>query len=195
MKTLKLFLLVAFTGLTTSAQTTWQVDKVHSTVRFTIAHMVISEIDGYFTDFKGTISYTKDDLSDAKAHFTIYTNSINTRNAKRDGHLRSADFFDVTKYPTISFNSSSVTKKDANNFILNGNLTMHGVTKPISLKLVYVGSIKDNSGNLKAGFKVTGSLNRLDYGLKYNSVMDNGGVVIGDEVRFNIKLETRQAKK
>jgi len=195
MKTFKLFLILAITGLMANAQTTWQIDKVHSTVRFTIAHMVISEIDGYFTDFNGSISYEKNDLSDAVVNFTINTNSVNTRNAKRDGHLRSPDFFDAAKYPTITFKSTSVTQKDAKHFTLKGNLTMHGVTKPVVLDLFAAGTIKDNRGNLKAGFKVTGNLKRSDFGLKYNSVMDNGGVVIGDEVRFNIKLETRQSKK
>jgi len=195
MKTFKLFLILAITGLMANAQTTWQIDKVHSTVRFTIAHMVISEIDGYFTDFNGSISYEKNDLSDAVVNFTINTNSVNTRNAKRDGHLRSPDFFDAAKYPTITFKSTSVTQKDAKHFTLKGNLTMHGVTKHVVLDLFAAGTIKDNRGNLKAGFKVTGNLKRSDFGLKYNSVMDNGGVVIGDEVSFNIKLETRQLKK
>ncbi|MFK5890879.1 MAG: YceI family protein [Flavobacteriaceae bacterium] len=195
MKTTKLFLILALTGFMAKAQTTWQIDKVHSTVRFTIAHMVISEIDGYFTDFNGSISYEKNDLSDAVVNFTINTNSVNTRNAKRDGHLRSPDFFDAAKYPTITFKSTSVTQKDAKHFTLKGNLTMHGVIKPVVLDLFAAGTIKDNRGNLKAGFKVTGNLKRSDFGLKYNSVMDNGGVVIGKEVSFNIKLETRQSKK
>lgn len=195
MKKFKLFLILAITGLMANAQTTWQIDKVHSTVRFTIAHMVISEIDGYFTDFNGSISYEKNDLSDAVVNFTINTNSVNTRNAKRDAHLRSPDFFDAAKYPTITFISTSVTQKDAQHFTLNGDLTMHGVTKPVVLDLFAAGTIKDNRGNLKAGFKVTGNLKRSDFGLKYNSVMDNGGVVIGKEVSFNIKLETRQSKK
>jgi len=195
MKTFKLFLILAITGLMANAQTTWQIDKVHSTVRFTIAHMVISEIDGYFTDFNGSISYEKNDLSDAVVNFTINTNSVNTRNAKRDGHLRSPDFFDAAKYPTITFKSTSVTQKDTKHFTLKGDLTMHGVTKPVVLDLFAAGTIKDNRGNLKAGFKVTGNLKRSDFGLKYNSVMDNGGVVIGKEVSFNIKLETRQSKK
>lgn len=195
MKTTRLFLMLALTGFMAIAQTTWQIDKVHSTVRFTIAHMVISEIDGNFTNFSGAISYTKADMSDADVNFLINTNSVNTRNAKRDGHLKSPDFFDVAKYPTITFKSTSVIKKDAKNFTLTGNLTMHGVTKLVELNLLSAGTIKDNRGNLKAGFKVTGNLKRSDFGLKYNSVMDNGGVVIGDKVSFNIKLETLQTIK
>ena len=195
MKTIKLFLLLTLTSVFAQAQTIWNVDNVHSTVRFTIAHMVISEIDGNFTDFSGSINYTKPDLSDAAIDFSINTNSVNTRNAKRDGHLKSPDFFDVSKYPTINFKSTSVTHKEGKNYLLKGHLTMHGVTKPIELNLFYAGSIKDNRGNFKAGYKVKGSLKRSDYGLKYNSVMDNGGVVIGNKVSFDIKLENKQAKK
>jgi len=195
MKTTKLFLMLALTGFMATAQTTWQVDKVHSTVRFTIAHMVISEIDGNFTDFSGAISYTKTDMSDANVNFSINTTSVNTRNIKRDGHLKSPDFFDVMKYPTITFKSTSVIQKDEKHFTMYGNLTMHGVTKSVVLNLLSAGTIKDNRGDLKAGFKVTGDLKRSDFGLKYNSVMDNGGLVIGDKVSFNIKLETRQLRK
>jgi len=194
MKTMTLFLALALTGFMATAQTTWDVDNVHSTVRFTIAHMVISEIDGNFNTFSGTITHEKADFSDAQINFTIDVNSVNTRNTKRDGHLMSPDFFDAAKYPSITFKSTSLVKKDAKHFTMTGDLTMHGVTKLVELDLLAAGTIKDNRGNLKAGFKVTGALNRSDYGLKYNSVMDNGGVVIGDEVSFNIMLETNQAK-
>ncbi|MCF6214448.1 MAG: YceI family protein [Flavobacteriaceae bacterium] len=194
MKTHKLFLALALTGFIATAQTTWKVDNVHSTVRFSIAHMVISEIEGNFTSFSGTITNEKADFSDAKINFTIDANSIYTRNKKRDGHLKSADFFDVVKYPSLTFKSTSLQKKDAKHFILTGYFTMHGVRKLVKLDLLAAGTIKDNNGNLKAGFKVTGTLKRSDFGLKYNSVMDNGGVVIGDEVSFSIKLETKQVK-
>lgn len=195
MKTMKLFFVLALTSVIASAQTTWKVDNVHSTVRFSIAHMVISEIDGNFNTFSGTITHKKADFSDAQLEFTIDVSSINTRNAKRDGHLKSPDFFDVAKYPIITFKSTGLVKKDAKYFTLTGDFTMHGVTKSVTLELFAAGTIKDNRGNLKAGFKVTGAFKRSDYGLKYNSVLDSGGVVIGDEINFTIKLETKEVKK
>ena len=194
MKTMKLFLALALTGVLTSAQTTWKVDNVHSSVQFSIAHMVISEIDGNFTVFSGTITNEKVDFSDAQLNFTIDVSSIDTRNAKRDGHLKSPDFFDVAEYPTITFKSTSITKKDGKHFTVVGNFTMHGVTKVLTLNLFAAGTIKDNRGNFKSGFKITGNLKRSDYGLKYNSVMDSGGFVIGDEIELTIKLETVKLK-
>jgi polyisoprenoid-binding protein YceI len=195
MKILKLFLILALTGFMATAQNTWQIDKTHSKVRFTIAHMVISEVEGDFTKFSGTISNTKDDFSDAKFSFTIDVSSVDTDNAKRDGHLKSADFFDVTKYPTITFKSTSITKKEASHFKLSGILTMHGVSKVVNLDLQFRGTIKDPWGGTRAAFKIEGSLKRSEFGLKYNSVMDNGGVVIGDAVHLSVKLETVKAKK
>ena len=195
MKTFKLFLILALIGFTVSAQSTWNVDKAHSKVRFTIAHMVISEVEGDFTSFTGSITNSKADFSDAQFTFSIDVNSVNTDNAKRDGHLKSPDFFDAEKYPKITFKSTSISKKDDNHFALKGNLTMHGVTKPINLEVQYTGTIKDPWGGTRAAFKIKGLIKRSDYGLKYNSVMDNGGVVIGDEVHLSVKLETVKAKK
>lgn len=191
---MKLFLMLALTGFIASAQTTWNIDNVHSNVRFTIAHMVISEIEGTFSTFKGSLNQTTTDFSKADFFLNIDAASINTDNAKRDGHLKSVDFFDVENYPKITFKSTSVTKKDDKNYILKGDLSIHGVTKPISFDLVFNGTIKDPWGGTRAAFKATGALSRADFGLKYNSVMDNGGMVIGDEIQFNIKLEMVKSK-
>jgi polyisoprenoid-binding protein YceI len=195
MKTFKLFLFLTLIGFTASAQNIWHIDKAHSKVRFTIAHMVISEVEGDFTSFTGSITNNKADFSDAQFTFSIDVNSVNTDNAKRDGHLKSPDFFDADKYPEITFKSTSISKKDDNHYTLKGNLSMHGVTKPINLDVQYTGTIKDPWGGTRAAFKIKGLIKRSDYGLKYNSVMDNGGVVIGDEVHLSVKLETVKAKK
>ena len=195
MKTFKLFLTLALTGFIATAQTTWNVDKVHSKVRFDVAHMVISTVEGNFTNFSGSVTNTKTDFSDAKFNFTVDLKSVDTNNTRRDNDLKSPNFFDVAKYPTMTFKSTSINHKEGKNFILNGNLTIHGVTKPVSLNLTVNGTIKDPWGNTRAAFKVTGSLNRFDYGLKYNSVMDNGGLVVGKSVNFTVRLETIQAKK
>jgi len=194
MKTMKLFLTLALTGFMATAQTTWNVDNAHSSVRFTIAHMVISEVEGTFSTFTGSINQTTADFSKATFNLNIDVASVNTNNAKRDGHLKGVDFFEVASYPNIAFKSTSVVKKDNKKYTLKGDLTMHGVTKPISFDLVYTGTIKDPWGGTRAGFKATGTISRADFNLKYNSAMDNGGVLIGDEVTFNIKLETVQAK-
>jgi len=195
MKTIKLFLLIAFTGLITQAQTTWNVDKVHSKVRFDVAHMVISVVEGDFKNFNGTVINTKADFSDAKFSFNVETKSINTDNTRRDADLKSGNFLEVEKYPEMSFKSTSLIKKDDKNFTLNGNLTLRGVTKPVSFNMQFNGTIKDPWGNTRAAFKVTGKINRFDYGLKYNSVMDKGGLVVGKTVNFTIRLETIKAKK
>ncbi len=195
MKTIKLFLMLTLTGFIATAQTTWKIDKAHSKVRFDVTHMVISEVEGDFTNFNGTVTNTKNDFSDAQFNFTVDVASINTDDAKRDGNLKGPEFFDNEKYPKMTFKSTSLIKKDAKNFILNGNLTLHGVTKPVSFNLQFNGTIKDPWGNTRAGFKVIGKVNRFDYGLKYNSVMDNGGLVVGKIVNFTIRLETVKVKK
>jgi len=186
--------MLVLTGFIATAQTTWNVDKVHSKVRFNATHMVISEIEGDFKNFSGSITTTKTNFSDAQFYFNVDLTSVNTENAKRDGDLRSPNFFDSKNYPSMTFKSTSLIKKDANNFTLKGDLTLHGITKPVSFNLKYNGTIKDPWGNTRAAFKVTGTLNRFDYGLKYNSVMDNGGLIVGKIVNFTVRLETIKSK-
>jgi len=195
MKTTKLFLMLALTGFMATAQTTWKIDKVHSKVRFSVAHMVISEVEGDFTNFSGKVTNTKADFSDAQFSFNVDLTSVDTDNTRRDADLKSPNFFDVEKYPDMTFKSTSLIKKDDKNFILKGNLTLHGVTKSVSFNMQFNGVIKDPWGNTRSAFKVTGNLNRFDYGLKYNSVMDNGGLVVGKDVNFTVRLETIKSKK
>jgi len=186
----KISLIIAiFSAVLTNAQDTWVFDASHSTVGFSINHMVISEIDGQFNSFEGTIISSEDDLSDAKINFSISVASIDTSNEKRDGHLLAADFFDEANHPKINFESTSISKNSNGNYTLVGNLFMHGVTKEVTLDMKYGGTIKDPWGNTKAGIKITGNLNRTDYGLNYNSVMEAGGLMIGEDIEITCKME------
>lgn len=181
---------------TTTAQTTkWTFDKAHSSIQFDVSHMVISEVTGKFHEYEGTILADKEDFSDAKIDFSIDVKSIDTDNEKRDGHLQSPDFFDVEKYPKITFKSTSIKKVEENQFILTGDFTMHGVTKEITLDVKHGGTITDSYGNIKAGFKISAVIDRTEFGLKYNSVMDAGVLMIGEEVTITCKVELMKMKE
>jgi polyisoprenoid-binding protein YceI len=172
-----------------NAQTNWNFDSSHSTVRFAVDHMVISEIEGQFTTYEGTVETTKDDFSEAKINFSIDVNSVDTDDVKRDGHLKSEDFFNTVKYPKMTFVSTSIQKIKEGKYTLKGNFTLLGVTKEVALNMSYGGTVKDPWGNTKAGLKVTGAINRTDFGLKYNSVMEAGGLLIGEDITITCKME------
>lgn len=167
----------------------WNVDPVHSKVKFTVAHLVISEVDGSFDVYDGIIESAQEDFSDAKIAFSVDAASIDTGNEDRDEHLKSEDFFSVAKYPTLTFESTSFEKKQGNEYALKGNLTMRGVTKPVVFDVKYGGTAQDGYGNTKAGFKVTGTLDRYDYGLKWNSMTEAGGLTVGQEIDITLNLE------
>lgn len=186
----KLSIVIAlFSVALASAQTTWNIDPAHTSIRFAVDHMVISEVEGIFSKYEGSIVASKDDFSDAKINFVVDVNSVNTNNEKRDGHLKSADFFETEKYPKMTFVSTSVEKTGTGKYNLKGNLSLHGVTKEITLAMTYGGTTKDPWGNTKAGLKVTGVINRTDFGLKYNSVLEAGSLMIGEEVTITAKVE------
>lgn len=172
-----------------NAQTKWSFDSSHSKVRFAVDHMVISEVEGQFTSYEGTVKTNKVDFSDAKINFKININSIDTDDVKRDEHLKSEDFFNVEKFPNMTFQSTSIEVIKEGSYILKGDLTLLGITKEIALKMSYGGTVKDPWGNTKAGLKVTGKINRTDFNLKYNSVMEAGGLMIGEEVSITCKVE------
>lgn len=185
---------VSSVSFTAQAQTKWVVDPVHSSVNFNIEHLVISEVEGKFKTYNGTILANKPDLTDAVIEFSIDVNSIDTDNEMRDKHLIAPDFFDAAKFPKMTFKSTSFKKISGNKYALNGNLTMHGVTKPAKFDVTYGGTAKDGYGNTKAGFKAKGTVNRFDYGLKYNSLTEAGGATLGKDVEIDLKLQFAQAK-
>ncbi len=194
-KTTLILCVVMFAVFSAEAQkATWTFDKTHSNIQFDVSHMVISEVSGQFHKFEGTVLADKEDFSDAKIDFSIDVKSIDTYDGDRDGHLQSPDFFDAEKYPNITFKSKSMKKSGENEYKLTGDFTMHGVTKEISLDVKYGGTVTDHYGNVKAGFKITGTIDRTDFGLKYNSVMDTGGLMIGEEVTITCRVELLKMK-
>jgi len=194
MKRIGILMLAIFSIAIVSAQSTvWSFDQSHSNVRFSLSHMVISEVEGNFAKYEGSVSTTKDDFSDASVNFKIDVNSINTNDEKRDAHLKNEDFFNTPKYPSIEFNSKSMKKVGDNKYKLTGDFTMMGVTKEVTFDLKYNGTIDDPWGNTKAGFKVSGNIDRTDWGLKYNSTMDTGGLMIGEEVEIVCNFELKKS--
>ena len=186
-----LALLVGLAGAASAADT-WTVDKAHSTVTFKIKHLM-SKVTGSFGDFDGTITTDFANLGASGVSFTIQAASIDTANADRDKHLRSADFFDVEKFPAITFTSSKITKTGDNTFAVTGTFTMHGVSKEITLPVTFLGAAQDPWGNTKAGFEIATTLSRTDYGIVWNKALETGGFLLGDEVEVTVNLEV--AKK
>ncbi len=180
--------------LTVQAQTKWNLDPAHSKIGFSVTHLVISEVEGDFKKYEADITSSKEDFSDLAVTLKIDAASINTENEKRDEHLRAEDFFHTSQYPEIIFKSKSFKKTGKNKYKLTGDFTMRGVTKHISLDVVHNGTVVDPWGNTKAGFKLTGKINRFDYGLKWNNVIEAGGAVVGKEVRFNINIQIAKSK-
>lgn len=186
MKKFNAILALLFLSGVTFAQTTWTIDKNHSKIGFNVTHMAVSEVEGKFNDFDGSIVSKADDFNGAQVQFTAKTASVDTDNEKRDGHLKSADFFEVEKYPEIKFLGTLV--KDGGKYKLKGDLTMHGVTKQVEFDVTYGGSINHPKGT-KAGFKLTGKLNRKDYGLKWDNKVPTGELVVSDDVELVVKVE------
>lgn len=172
----------------------WLVDNAHSNVDFSVRHMMVSKVKGSFNDFQAEVEADPNDLTTATLNFTIDVASIDTRNEDRDNHLRSADFFDVEQFPTLTFTSTSIEKQGGDNYAVTGDVTMHGVTKPETFNVSFEGVAKDPmSGAEKAGFSVEGTLKRSEYGLTWNAGLETGGVLVGDDVK--IFLEIQAAKE
>lgn len=171
------------------ATTKWVIDPAHSEVLFKIKHLVISTVTGSFGKFEGTVSSDGEDFENASIDFRIEVDSIFTNQAHRDEHLRNNDFFEASSYPYIRFQSSSFVKK-ADGYKLLGNLTIKNTTQPVDLDVEYGGTMKDQFGNVKYGFEVTGKINRKDFGLTYNAFTETGGLALGEEVKLvaNIQL-------
>ena len=166
------------------------IDPAHSTVQFSVRHLVISKVHGAFTRWSGTIDYDAANPSESKVSAKIETASIDTREAARDQHLRSADFFDAEKYPQITFESTKVQKLDVDRYRITGDLTIHGVTREVVLETEYLGAAKDPWGNERRGFQAKTSLNRKDFGLSWNQALETGGVLVGEKVEIALDLQT-----
>ncbi len=176
-------------GLATTANATrWKVDGAHTTVSFSVSHLFTS-VRGRFDRFEGSVEFNPAKPEATVVRGTIEAASINTNNAKRDKHLRSGDFFDVEKYPTLSFESTGVKKVNGNKGELEGKLTVHGVTRPVVIEVEYLGQGSDPWGNVRAGFSMKLTIDRKDYGLNWNEVLETGGFLVGDEVEIRVDVE------
>ena len=170
------------------ATTKWVLDPMHSEVQFKVKHLVISTVSGFFKSFEGSLTTDSEDFENAKVEFSLDVNSIDTTQAQRDEHLKGAEFFDAEKYPKITFKSTSLTK-DGDDYKLKGDLTIKDVTKPVSLDVEFGGSAADFYGNTKAGFEVTGKINRKDFGLVWDGVTEAGSVVLGSDIKLIINVQ------
>lgn len=168
------------------AQTTWTIDKIHSKVGFSAVHMIVAETEGKFDEFDGTVISKKDDFDGAEVSFTAKVASINTENERRDGHLKSDDFFNAEKFPEVKF--TGTLTKAGGKYQLKGKLTMRDVTKDVVFDVNYGGSVETGRG-VKAGFKFTGTINRQDFGLKFASTFADGKAVVGNDVTIICKIE------
>jgi polyisoprenoid-binding protein YceI len=169
--------------------TTYKIDAAHSEISFKVKHLMISNVTGNFTDFEATLTANDEDFSDARITFTAQVDSINTNNAQRDGHLKSADFFDAQNFPSISFESVSFSKNRDNVFELVGNLSIKGNTKSVSLEVEYNGTMQDPYGQIKAGFELIGKISRSEFGLTWSAITEAGGVVVSDDIKLHLNIQ------
>lgn len=169
--------------------TTWTIDPMHSEVQFKVKHLMVSTVTGLFSQYEGTLEMAGDDFEDAKISFSADVASISTGNEQRDGHLKSAEFFDAEQFPQLTFTSTDMKKTGDDTYDLTGHLTMHGVTKPVTLKAEYGGQMQDFYGQTKAGFELAGVLKRKEFGLTWDGVTEAGGVVVSDDVRLVMNIQ------
>jgi polyisoprenoid-binding protein YceI len=173
----------------TTAKTKWAVDATHSSVDFSIRHMMVSNVKGTFHTYSASIDADPSDLTTADIQFSVDLASIDTRNADRDNHLRTGDFFDIEKYPQLTFNATKIEKKSDDEYAVTGDLSLHGVTRAETFAATFEGSGKDPWGNEKVGFSAKGAINRSDYGLTYNAVLETGGIMVGDTVKISLEIQ------
>jgi polyisoprenoid-binding protein YceI len=164
--------------------TTWKIDPAHSEVQFKVKHLMITTVTGQFSNFDATVETPGEDFANASIKFETEVASISTKNADRDGHLQSPDFFDAANHPKITFVSKEVKKIDDENYKVAGDLTIRGNTKPVELSVEYGGTQKDPWGQTKAGFEFSSKISRKDFGLTFNATTETGGVVLGDDVKL-----------
>jgi polyisoprenoid-binding protein YceI len=168
----------------------YEIDPAHSSAHFSVRHMMISNVKGEFTKIAGTVTFDRDKPADSKVEAVIDVNSLHTRDEQRDGHLKSADFFDAANFPDIRFTSTSIEPDGDDEYRVKGNLTIHGVTKEITLKVEGpTPDVKDPWGNIKAGATATTKINRKDFGLSWNVALEAGGVLVGEDISISLELE------
>ena len=184
-------MLFAFASAAPAADT-YTLDPAHSSVEFSVKHMVISNVKGTFDDFEAVINYDPDNIEKSSVEVSISVSSINTKDEKRDGHLRSPDFFDVENHPSITFKSDKIVKK-GDGYVAVGTLTIRGVARKIELPFQLNGPIQNPMGETVMGVEIEIELNRKDYNVKWNKTMDNGGLVVGDDVKIEINLEAKKS--
>jgi len=167
----------------------WTIDPAHTDIRFSVRHMMISTVRGSFEEFTGTVDFDENDPTATQIDVTIQADSVNTREPKRDGHLKSPDFFDAETYPALTFKSTRVEPVDDQHAKLYGELTIKDVTKEVALDVEYLGSATSPWGQTSAGFVASGKINRADWGLTWNQALEAGGVLVGEEIGLGIDVE------
>jgi len=186
-------IMLIFVSASASADT-YKIDRSHSSVGFAVSHLGLGKVRGEFRDFTGTIDYDPVDVSKSKVEVTIQIPSIDTRDSSRDMHLKSGDFFAADSFPTMTFKSTKVTEKSKGNLEVVGDLTLRGVTKPVTLSAALVGAMDDPWGNKRLSFSAQGKINRMDYGVNWNKVLETGGFVAGHDVDILIEIESVMKK-
>ncbi|GGE37035.1 polyisoprenoid-binding protein [Pullulanibacillus camelliae] len=175
------------------AKTKWVVDSSHSSIDFSVKHMMVSKVKGTFHNFEANIEADPEDLTTADIEVIIDMESIDTRNNDRDGHLKGADFFDIEKYPKMVYKATKIVKTGEGEYELTGDLTIRDTTKPVTVTATYEGQGQDPWGNTVAGFSAEGKFKRSDFGLTYNAALETGGVLIGDEIKLSVEMEAKPA--
>lgn len=171
---------------------TWTLDKDHTSIQFKAKHLMITTVTGSFGEFDATVENAAEGFESAQISFSAKTASISTGNDQRDGHLRSDDFFNSETYPELIFKANGMTKKSDNEYVMNGDMTIRDVTKPVSLNVEFAGIAKDPWGNTKAGFTFSGKLNRKDFGLKFHVVNEAGNLLVSDEIKLEGEVQLLQ---
>jgi polyisoprenoid-binding protein YceI len=171
------------------AITKWALDPTHSEIHFKIRHLMITNVTGSFGKFEGSVETTDEDFANAKISFSSDIDSITTSNDQRDGHLKSADFFEASKYPSLTFVSTKIEKISDEEYNITGDLSFHGVTKSVKVHAEHGGVIKDPWGNTRTGFTVDGKINRKDFGMVWNAATEAGGLVLGEDIKLNASVQ------
>ena len=192
-KTILSVLAVALLLTASVSAQSWQVDLAHSSVGFSVSHLVISKTTGTFNEFEGKVNFDGENLSKGSVEFTIKVASLDTDDEKRDGHLKTADFFDVEKYPNMAFKSKSITDAQDGKFKITGELTIKDVTKEVTFDCEYRGTVKDPWGGTRAGFSAGTTINRQDFNIAFSKLLEAGGLMVGNDVAISLEIELVQS--